>query len=195
MWIFGVTVAAGAYWPADLDVAPEPAALALAGIALAVLLTPWWVRRFAWHTLTNAVAVEAPRRLAMPWVVDGDTIDDRASGLRYRLANIDAPETDDNAKCHRERVGGQRAKSAAIALVKGASEVSVRRTWRKDSFGRCIAFVLVDGEDLGRILVRRGLARPWRGRRERWCGKAGGLAKLAAAGSARFACGACRHWR
>src|SRR5262245_10996333 len=31
--------------------------------------------------------------ISAPWVIDGDTIDDRATRTRYRLQNIDAPET------------------------------------------------------------------------------------------------------
>lgn len=182
-------------WPHRLDVSADAATALLLCAILAALVLPVRLRRFAWHSMANAFAFEAPRRLGRPWVVDGDTIDDLANNVRYRLANIDAPETGDNAKCFLERKRGQQAKTAGIALVRQASEVSVRRTWRIDRYGRRIAFVLVDGQDLGRILVRRGLARPWRGSRTLWCGKSGGLAKIAEAGLMPVACHACRRWR
>lgn len=149
--------------------------------------------RYLWHMAANATAFEKPRVLTKIWVVDGDTID--GDGMRYRLANIDAPETGDNAKCFREHERGQEATKAAIELVRKATSVSVRRTWRFDRFGRRVAFVFVDGEDLGRLLIGRGLARPWRGKRERWCGARGGLAKIARMGAKPHDCGACSSWR
>lgn len=151
--------------------------------------------RFLWHSLANAMADGVELRLTDPWVVDGDTIDDRALGIRYRLANIDAPETGDNAKCFRERERGELAKRTAIQLVRRAKTVTVRRTWRTDRHRRRVAFVLVDGRDLGQVLIELGLARPWRGRRERWCGRRGGLARIAETGAMPFACSTCKGWR
>jgi endonuclease YncB( thermonuclease family) len=111
------------------------------------------------------------------------------------IADIDAPETGENAKCFKERQRGEEAKREAVRLVRTAKSVTVRRTWRTDRYGRRVAFIQIDGLDLGRMLVTRGLARPWRGRRERWCGKRGGLAKIAEAGAMPFSCQTCRDWR
>ncbi|XWN29798.1 MAG: hypothetical protein ROR55_20175 [Devosia sp.] len=36
-------------------------------------------------------------------------------------------------------------------------------------YGRIIADVLVDGQDVGRALVRAGVVREWKGKREAWC--------------------------
>lgn len=148
-----------------------------------------------WHAFSNIFALAPPLKLAKPWVIDGDTVDDLATGVRYRLANIDAPETGDNAKCFRERQCGEASRWAAITLVRGAKIVSVVRTLRVDRHGRHVAFVLIDGKDLGDALVKRGLARPWRGARERWCGKGGGLAKMARGQARPFDCRTCADWR
>ncbi|MEQ1707785.1 MAG: thermonuclease family protein [Terricaulis sp.] len=162
---------------------------------LVVLAVPLRIRRRFWHFLANKLAFEEPRRLVAPWAIDGDTIDDRATGVRYRFANIDAPETGENAKCYNERRRGELAKAAVIQLVRRSRIVSVRRTWRTDRYGRRVAFVLADGADIGETLITRGLARPWRGRRETWCGPRGGLAKIAEMSAADFACQHCSHWR
>lgn len=151
------------------------------------------VDRYLWHMAANATAFGKARALGKVWVVDGDTLD--GDGVRYRLANIDAPETGDNAKCFREDERGREAKKAAIELVRGAKTVSVRRTWRIDRYRRRIAFVLVDGQDLGQLLIARGLARPWRGKRESWCGANGSLAKIARRGARPHDCSTCRAWR
>jgi endonuclease YncB( thermonuclease family) len=176
---------------------PKPAVelLTFVGAALAlVAAASTGLLRLIWHDLANALAETRPRPLRAPWVIDGDTIEDRAAGVRYRVANIDAPETGDNAKCFRERQRGELAKREAIRLVRRARSTEVRRTWRTDRHGRRVAFVLVDSEDLGEALMQRGLARPWRGRRERWCGPRGGLAKIAESGAMPFSCAACAHW-
>lgn len=107
-------------------------------------------------------------------VIDGDTIENTATGERIRLANIDTPETGERAQCAAERDAGERATREARNLI-STSTVSVDPTGRVDSYGRTIARVRVDGRDMGRILIDRGLARPWRGRREPWCGEDGEL--------------------
>lgn len=107
-------------------------------------------------------------------VIDGDTIENTVTGERIRLPNIDTPETGDRAQCSAERDAGERAKRAARALLSTAT-VTIDPTGRTDAYGRTIAYVRVDGRDLGRILIERGLARPWRGHREPWCAADGAL--------------------
>jgi micrococcal nuclease len=141
----------------------------------------------------------APRRLqdTSPvvltrfWVVDGDTVQDNATKTIYRLQNIDCPETDERAKCYRERKQGERAKFEAVRLLKGAKAVIVRPTGKIDPYGRSIAAIDVDGLDFGQLMIDRGFARPWRGVREDWCGPNGGLARMAEACSAKFHCKTC----
>ncbi len=171
--------------------------MSLAAISAAIVAAavPTGAVLMLWHGFANAVAEKTPLPMAKPWVIDGDTIDDRAAGIRYRLANIDAPETGDNARCHRERMRGEEATRAAIRLVRSAAQVQVRPTFRRDRYGRRVAFVLVDGRDLGELLMAQGLAQPWRGRRRKWCGPTGGLALIAARNSTTFSCSTCRGWR
>lgn len=187
--------AAYSFWPVIARLHEDALYIALLSAAVLLLVIPTPLRRRAWHWLANATALEDPRPITNFWVLDGDTIEDRATDTRYRLANIDAPETGENARCSTERARGEMAKWTAVKLMRGAARVTVRPTFRFDRYGRRVAFVLVDGRDLGEELLKRGLARPWRGRRETWCGKRGGLAQIARAGVAPFACGHCKHWR
>lgn len=106
-------------------------------------------------------------------VIDGDTI--RAADVTYRVVNIDTPEVGGNARCDAERQAGRAATARTRALIQSARRVETRETGRTDRYGRTIAFVLVDGHDLGETLIAEGLARPWRGRREPWCGANGEL--------------------
>lgn len=108
-------------------------------------------------------------------VIDGDTIEDRISQVTYRLVNIDTPETGVRAQCAAERNLANQATQRARSLIGAAEQVETRVTGRIDRYGRTIAYVVVDGRDLGETLIAEGLARPWRGRREPWCAADGAL--------------------
>jgi endonuclease YncB( thermonuclease family) len=108
-------------------------------------------------------------------VIDGDTFEDLVTGDRYRLENIDTPETGSRARCRAERELGDRATARARAVIAGARRLDVRRTGRIDRYDRIIAFVHINGRDLGELMIGEGLARPWRGRREPWCDASGNL--------------------
>lgn len=122
-------------------------------------------------TITAAAASQGSN-----WrVIDGDTFEDLDTGDRYRLENIDTPETGSRARCTAERQLGDRATRQARALITNANSLDVRRTGRIDRYDRIIAFIEIDGRDLGELLIADGLARPWRGRREPWCDESGNL--------------------
>lgn len=152
------------------------------------------VGRRLWHDLANRFPEKLHLVVMKPCVIDGDTIFDAVSGVRYRFANIDAPETGDGAKCANEAQRGELARLAVVAMVNRAKAVTVRRTWRWDQYDRRIAFVYVDGADIGVALVAKGFARPWRGKRETWCGPHGGLARIGQTRAMPISCKACGAW-
>lgn len=88
-------------------------------------------------------------------VIDGDTIE--LAGKRIRLFGIDAPERDQTC----ERGGGSWAcgvdATRYLRRLVGSENVGcqVRAT---DVYGRYVARCLVGEEDLGRAMVRAGLA-------------------------------------
>lgn len=127
-------------------------------------------------------------------VIDGDTVEDMVSRRRYRVENIDAPETGKRASCFRERAHGEVAKAAAEKIVSQARVVYALPIGRLDVYGRVVARLEVDGQDFGTIMIQRGFARPWGGERERWCGPQGGLAMMARARSAAWKCNTCKDW-
>jgi len=108
-------------------------------------------------------------------VIDGDTFEDLDTGDRYRLENIDTPETGSRARCGAERQLGDQATRQARTFITNARSLDVRRTGRVDRYDRIIAFIQIDGRDLGEMMIAEGLARPWRGRREAWCDASGNL--------------------
>lgn len=108
-------------------------------------------------------------------VIDGDTIEDTRSGERIRLVNVDTPETGERAACAAENALGLQATQRTQALISSAARLDIRRSGRIDAYGRAVARVLVDGRDLGEVLIAEGVARAWRGRREPWCDARGRL--------------------
>lgn len=100
-------------------------------------------------------------------VIDGDTIE--RNGVRYRLLGFDTPETY-FARCQVEYEKGIAAKLRLQELISSGS-VRLVETRRSDRYGRVLAQLFVDGEDVGRMLISEGLARPYDGRsiRKRWC--------------------------
>jgi micrococcal nuclease len=100
-------------------------------------------------------------------VVDGDTIK-APFGPTYRILGYDTPETY-FARCDAERELGLAAKAKLEELL-AHGEVRVIESGRIDRYGRSLAKVIVDGEDLAALMVREGLARPYRGEKRRsWC--------------------------
>lgn len=100
-----------------------------------------------------------------PRAIDGDTL--RLCGERIRISGIDTPEL--NGRCQYERDLAIRARNRLAELL-GSGRVRFYRSGRdRDRFGRLLRVVTVDGRSVGDRLVREGLARVWRGRREPWC--------------------------
>jgi len=100
-------------------------------------------------------------------VVDGDTI--WLQGEKIRIADIDTPETHP-ARCAHEALLGEKATLRLRDLL-NQGRFSVQPIQRdRDHYGRKLRILERDGQSLGLILVREGLARPYQGgRRAPWC--------------------------
>lgn len=109
-------------------------------------------------------------------IYDGDTF--RANIVGYpaivgerigiRVNGIDTPEM--RGKCEKEKVLARKAKQFAVAALRGASTIELRRMKRGKYF-RIVADVYVDGRNLADQLVRAGLAVAYDGgtKNKDWC--------------------------
>ena len=109
---------------------------------------------------------------------DGDS--GRIDGTRFRLADIDAPETGavgsrSGARCEDERQLGQAAKTYMIALTRNGA-ITVSGDHGTDRYGRRVLQLSLDGRDLARTGTTAGHLRPWPHRNGRaqtqkpdWC--------------------------
>lgn len=95
---------------------------------------------------------------------DGDS--GRINGsLKFRLANVDAPETGSmkqrgGAKCEAERVLGYEAKAYILELTKGAV-LRIERDQGLDRYGRLVIDLSADGVDVGTSGMSYGHLRAW----------------------------------
>ncbi|MCI5040724.1 thermonuclease family protein [Cognatishimia sp. D5M38] len=101
------------------------------------------------------------------YLVDGDTAKYR--GENYRLVGYDTPETW-KPKCGFEKALGEAATERARELVNDARAIDLIVLPGKDKYGRGLARILIQGQDLGDILISEGLARRYvSGKRRSWC--------------------------
>jgi len=106
-------------------------------------------------------------------IVDGDTV--KFGPETVRILNIDAPESF-RSRCEAELVAGLRAKERLAQLVR-VPRVEIVRDGQ-DRYRRTLArLVLPGGRDVGTVLIREGLALPWKdgaeakaARLKHWCG-------------------------
>ncbi|PZU58917.1 MAG: nuclease [Sphingobium sp.] len=99
-------------------------------------------------------------------VVDGDTF--WFAGVKYRIADIDTPETH-GPHCAEEAALGARATERLQSLLNAGPFTLASVDRDTDRYGRKLRVVTRDGASLGGTLVDEGLAREWGGRREPWC--------------------------
>lgn len=101
-------------------------------------------------------------------VIDGDTI--RIEGQSIRIADIDTPEVRDYG-CPDEKALGDRATLRMLELVnQGGFTMALWDQRDEDMYGRKLRVLERGGQSLGMMLVAEGLARPWGGARQGWCG-------------------------
>lgn len=99
-------------------------------------------------------------------VVDGDTF--WYAGDKYRIADIDTPETNP-ARCAEEAALGDAA-TERLRTWLNAGAFSLESAGRDtDRYGRNLRIVTRGGTSVGSVLVDEGLARAWEGRRRPWC--------------------------
>jgi endonuclease YncB( thermonuclease family) len=132
--------------------------IVLIALIILALAIAYWTQR---ATIPTTIPPGAVR------VVDGDTI--RTNGSVYRLLGFDAPETYD-AKCPQERALGERATARLRTIVnRGNLELTEVRCscppetegTQRCNYGRRCGLLRANGEDVGQILMREGLARPY----------------------------------
>ena len=136
----------------------------------------------------HAEHVTATAATSIYWS-DGDS--GRIDGMKFRLANVDAPETGGvgargGAKCEAERVLGFDAKEFMVELTRDADLVITSNSG-PDRYEREVITLSANGRDVAEVAKEAGHLGDWphKGRRALakkpdWCAIAGGTASLSA---------------
>ncbi|MBD2745973.1 thermonuclease family protein [Microvirga sp. BT688] len=124
---------------------------------MAAALVVWLLWR------TSGARARRPINPRLLCVIDGDTLwilnPDRTVSEKVRLQNVNAPEL---RRPHSRRELNRAV--AATGFLRGKIEQARSATIRrrgKDRYGRTLARIAIDGQDLGRMLVRAGHAQRW----------------------------------
>jgi len=109
-------------------------------------------------------------------IYDGDTFRVNIDGypaligsrMGIRVNGIDTPEM--RGKCQQEKALARAAKQFTVAQLRAAKTIELRNMKRGKYF-RVVADVYVDGKDLGKMLIDRGLAVVYDGghKAKDWC--------------------------
>ena len=88
--------------------------------------------------------------------------------ILVRLAGIDTPEM--KGQCDREKQLARQARDLVRTVLSRAEQISLVRPSR-DKYFRIDARVIADGQDVGALLLERGLAIPYNGgtKTASWC--------------------------
>jgi endonuclease YncB( thermonuclease family) len=94
---------------------------------------------------------------------DGDS--GTANGVKFRLADVDAPETGGvgargGAKCEAERKLGYAAKEFIVNRTRD-QKLEIEFNGETDNFGRRVAIVTVEGVNVGHLGIVAGHLRPY----------------------------------
>ena len=123
-------------------------------------------------------AVDLSKSYSSIYWSDGDS--GRLGKLKFRLANIDAPETGSmkqrgGAKCEYERELGYDAKAYIVGFTKDKT-ISIVCDYGEDRYGRLVVDLEANGFDVAKAGVSAGHLRDWphiRGRAQspkpNWC--------------------------
>ena len=89
---------------------------------------------------------------------DGDTCYVMIDGnkAKIRLLELDTPEIS-KPKCEAELELGLEARDYLNNLIANASLVEIKTEYEKDYFGRTLAYLIIDGEDVSSMIVKNNL--------------------------------------
>lgn len=153
--VFVAALATFQRFPADSQAVPDPAAALFAGGEAARARDTLSARFGLCHSGGGRDCV-----------VDGDTF--WFAGEKYRIADIDTPETHP-ARCAEEAALGEAATGRLRDWLNAGAFTLESAGRDTDRYGRKLRIVTRGGASVGSVLVAEGLARPWEGARRPWC--------------------------
>ena len=89
---------------------------------------------------------------------DGDTCYVIYEGTKdkVRLLDLDTPEIS-NPKCEKEYILGIEAREYINQLISEGKRIEFETEYNRDFFGRILSYILVDGENVSKLMVSNNL--------------------------------------
>ncbi|MEQ1952357.1 thermonuclease family protein [Mesorhizobium yinganensis] len=140
-----------------------------------LLAAAGFVCLFPYRATFAAVGFAGPVEARVLSVLDGDTFMAEAHvwpgqfvRINVRIRGVDAPEM--KGRCASERQAARQARDV-LTLMLGEEPVIISNIGGAKYYGRVLADVFTsDGEEVARVLIEEGLARPYHGgKRQGWC--------------------------
>ncbi len=111
------------------------------------------------------------RKFKNRYCYDGDTCYVTINGedTKIRLLELDTPEIS-KPKCDQELEWGLRARDYINNLIANAKTIEIETDYQKGPFGRTLAYLIIDGEDVSALLVKNDLGVVYKkGHKMDWC--------------------------
>ncbi len=111
------------------------------------------------------------RKYNNQYCYDGDTCYVMLNGAntKIRLLELDTPEIS-KPKCEAELELGLKARDYLNNLIANASSIKFKTDYTQDYFGRILAYLIIDGEDVSAKIVRNNLGVVYeRNNKPDWC--------------------------
>ncbi|NKC02227.1 MAG: thermonuclease family protein [Pseudomonadales bacterium] len=141
--------------------------------ALGTLVLLLGVAKLAYVQSNTPQQSDSVRPVVVANIYDGDTFTILVDGKqkqRVRFLGVDTPEIN-RPHCEAERALARKAKQFVVSRIRNAQQVTLKNIDTKaDKYGRWLARVYVDGDDLAAALIAAKLGRTYQGgKRQSWC--------------------------
>ena len=102
---------------------------------------------------------------------DGDTcyVTYQGNNDKVRLLDLDTPEIS-YPKCEKEYTLGLEARNYINKLISDGEKIEFETEYNRDFFDRILAYIIVDGENVSKIMVLNGLGVVYdKNNKKDWC--------------------------
>ena len=102
---------------------------------------------------------------------DGDTcyVTYQGNNDKVRLLDLDTPEIS-HPKCEKEYMHGIEARNYINKYISDGKKIEFETEYNRDFFDRILAYIIVDGENVSKIMVLNGLGVVYdKNNKKDWC--------------------------
>ena len=101
--------------------------------------------------------------------IDGKIRDKNGNLLKIRLLELDTPEIS-HPKCEKEYTHGIEARNYINKYILDGEKIEFETEYNRDFFDRILAYIIVDGENVSKIMVLNGLGVVYdKNNKKDWC--------------------------